>query len=197
MTDRKFSVEDKYRVLEGRIAITGVQALVRVTLDQQRRDRAAGLHTATFVTGYQGSPLGELDKQFMKAGRLLEEHDIVWQAGINEELAATAVYGSQLVHTFPKPKYDGVLGMWYGKSPGVDRSMGRPQARKLRRHVQVRRGPSPGRGRSRLQELHASLRQRRAVLRRQHARTVSGQSAGGAGLRTSRLWHVPATRGCG
>ena len=123
MTVRTFSLEDKYRVQEGRIAITGVQALVRVPMEQHRRDLAAGLNTATYISGYQGSPLGELDKQIQMAGPLLAEHHIVWRAGINEDIAATSIYGSQLLHTFPKPKYDGVLGMWYGKAPGVDRSM--------------------------------------------------------------------------
>ncbi len=123
MTDRTFSLEDKYRVLEGQIAITGVQALVRVPIDQNRRDREAGLRTATYITGYQGSPLGELDKQIKSALGILKEHQVEWRAGINEDLAATSIFGSQLLHTFPKPKVDGVLGMWYGKSPGVDRSM--------------------------------------------------------------------------
>jgi indolepyruvate ferredoxin oxidoreductase len=123
MAQPTFSLDDKYQVREGKIAITGVQALVRVPMEQFRRDRAAGLNTATYITGYQGSPLGELDKQIKMAGPLLGEHQIVWRAGINEDLAATSIYGSQLVHSFPKPKYDGVLGMWYGKAPGVDRTM--------------------------------------------------------------------------
>jgi indolepyruvate ferredoxin oxidoreductase len=118
-----FSLEDKYRVQEGVIAITGVQALVRVPIDQNRRDRASGLHTATFISGYQGSPLGELDKQIKMAGPVIPEHDIVWRSGINEDVAATAIYGSQLAHSFPQPRYDGVLGMWYGKAPGVDRTL--------------------------------------------------------------------------
>ena len=123
MNERAFSLEDKYRVTEGRIAITGVQALVRIPMDQRRRDVAAGLNTATYISGYQGSPLGEFDKQIQAARALLKEHHVVWQPGINEEIAATSVYGTQLLDSFPEPKYDGVLGMWYGKSPGVDRTM--------------------------------------------------------------------------
>ena len=122
MTDRTFSLDDKYTRLEGRVALTGVQALVRLPMDQYRRDSRAGLRTGTLVTGYQGSPLGEIDRQFRLAGALLPEHQIVFQPGINEDMAATAIYGSQLLELFPHSRYDGIVGMWYGKSPGVDRS---------------------------------------------------------------------------
>jgi len=92
MASKTFDLDDRYTVLEGQIAITGVQALVRLPMDQNRRDRAAGLRVGTFITGYQGSPLGELDKQIRAAGHLLPAHDIVWQAGINEDVAATALF---------------------------------------------------------------------------------------------------------
>ncbi len=108
--------------MEGQIAITGVQALVRLPIDQHRRDSAAGLRVGTYITGYQGSPLGELDKQIRMAGHLLPEHDIVWRPGINEDIAATAIYGSQLLEHFPHQRFAGVNGIWYGKSPGVDRT---------------------------------------------------------------------------
>ncbi|MEE8433288.1 MAG: indolepyruvate ferredoxin oxidoreductase family protein, partial [bacterium] len=122
MAGKKFSLDDKYTVQEGQIAISGVQALVRLPMDQFRRDRAAGLRVGCYITGYQGSPLGELDKQIRLAGNLLSEHDIVWRPGINEELAATAIYGTQLLEQFPHERFAGVNGIWYGKAPGVDRT---------------------------------------------------------------------------
>jgi len=102
--------------------MSGIQALVRLPLDQMRKDRAAGLNTATFISGYRGSPLGGYDLQLEKNSKLLEEHDVKFQPGVNEELAATAVWGSQQVNLFEGAKYDGVCGIWYGKTPGVDRS---------------------------------------------------------------------------
>ena len=115
-------VDDKYTARSGEVVMTGVQALVRLPFDQHRRDAAAGLHTATLVTGYRGSPLGGLDMAFARAGDLVAQHHVRFINGVNEDLAATAIYGSQLANTLPDPKYDGVLGMWYGKGPGVDRS---------------------------------------------------------------------------
>ncbi|HEX7927698.1 MAG TPA: hypothetical protein VF678_08910, partial [bacterium] len=117
-----FSLDDKYTRREGQVLITGVQALVRLPLDQHRRDQAAGIRTGTYVSGYQGSPLGELDKQMRLAGKHLKEHDVVFQAGINEDIAATAIYGTQMLEQFPHNKFDGVVGIWYGKAPGVDRT---------------------------------------------------------------------------
>src|SRR6201993_462594 len=89
---------------------------------QRARDRAAGLHTAGFISGYRGSPLGTYDSALWQAKALLENNDIRFQPGLNEDLAATAVWGSQQVGLFPGAKVDGVFGMWYGKGPGVDRS---------------------------------------------------------------------------
>ncbi len=117
-----FSLDDKYTLTEGRVAITGVQALVRLPLDQHRRDREAGLRVGAFVSGYPGSPLGEYDKQLARAGALLTQHDVVSRPAINEETAATAIYGAQLLERFPHQRFDGVVGYWYGKTPGVDRS---------------------------------------------------------------------------
>ncbi len=117
-----FSLDDKYTLTEGRVAITGIQALVRLPMDQHRRDREAGLRVGGFVSGYPGSPLGEYDKQLMRAGRLLADHDVVCQPAINEETAATSIYGAQLLERFPHQRYDGVVGYWYGKTPGVDRT---------------------------------------------------------------------------
>jgi indolepyruvate ferredoxin oxidoreductase len=117
-----FSLDAKYIEERGRIYLSGIQALVRLPLDQHRADQRRGLHTATFVSGYRGSPLGGLDQTLERHGKLLREHHVVFSSGLNEDLAATAVFGSQMVSLFPDPKYDGVLGMWYGKAPGVDRS---------------------------------------------------------------------------
>ena len=116
------TLDDKYTVLEGSVYLTGIQALVRLAIDQQRRDARAGLRTGAFITGYEGSPLAGYDLTLARVGRLLSEHRIVHQPAVNEELAATAVMGSQSVHLFPGPQVDGVNGIWYGKGPGVDRS---------------------------------------------------------------------------
>jgi indolepyruvate ferredoxin oxidoreductase len=116
------TLDDKYARFEGRVFLTGIQALVRLPLLQARRDRAAGRNTAGFISGYRGSPLGGYDLALWAAKTHLAAHNIVFEPGINEDLAATAVWGSQTVGLLPKPKYDGVFGLWYGKGPGVDRS---------------------------------------------------------------------------
>ena len=118
---RSASLDDKYTTTSGRVYLTGYQALVRLLMIQRERDRAAGLNTAGFVSGYRGSPLGGLDLSLWKAAEHLAEHDIVFQPGINEDLAATAVWGSQQVSLSPKARVQGVFAMWYGKGPGVDR----------------------------------------------------------------------------
>jgi indolepyruvate ferredoxin oxidoreductase len=117
----KVSLDDKYALDRGRVFLTGIQALVRLPMLQRQRDRAAGLNTAGFVSGYRGSPLGGLDQALLRATRFLEENHIVFQPGVNEDLAATAIWGTQQVNLFAGAKYDGVFGMWYGKGPGVDR----------------------------------------------------------------------------
>ena len=119
----KVSLDDKFTKEEGRIYLNGTQALVRLTLMQRRRDLDAGLNTAGYVTGYRGSPLGGIDKEFGTAARHLEKHHIKFHPGVNEDLAATAIWGSQQANLDTVlAKYDGVFGMWYGKGPGVDRS---------------------------------------------------------------------------
>jgi indolepyruvate ferredoxin oxidoreductase len=120
---RSVSLEDKYVLEEGIVFLSGVQALVRVLLDKHRADARQGLRTATLVSGYQGSPLGGFDKEVMRLGELAARHEVHLVPGLNEELAATAVYGSQLVNNLPGPRYDGVLGVWYGKNPGLDRAI--------------------------------------------------------------------------
>src|SRR5471030_2313976 len=122
MTLRPVSLDDKYDLAQDRVLVTGYQALIRACLMQKARDRAAGLNTGGYLTGYRGSPLGGLDQQFMRAGRQLSAADIKFQPGINEELAGTALWGTQQAELRGEGKFDGVFGMWYGKGPGVDRS---------------------------------------------------------------------------
>ncbi len=121
-TLRSVSLDDKYDLDQGQVLVTGYQALIRACLMQKERDRRAGLNTAGYITGYRGSPLGGLDQQFQRAGRFLAPKDIKFQAGLNEELAATALWGSQQAELRGEGKFDGVFGVWYGKGPGVDRS---------------------------------------------------------------------------
>src|SRR4030081_434 len=116
------SLDDKYDLRKSRVFVTGFQALVRLTLMQKERDRRAGLNTAGYVTGYRGSPLGALDQQFMRAGASLAKHDIVFPPATNEDLAATALSGSQQAELRGEGRFDGVFGLWYGKGPGVDRT---------------------------------------------------------------------------
>src|ERR1700680_2086121 len=116
------SLDDKFDLAQARVFVTGFQALVRLCLMQKERDRRAGLNTAGYVTGYRGSPLGGLDQQFARAQAHLRAADVVFKAGINEELAATALGGTQQAELRQEGKYDGVFGIWYGKGPGVDRT---------------------------------------------------------------------------
>ncbi len=116
------TLDDKYDLTKSRVFVTGYQALVRLTLMQKELDRRAGLNTAGYVTGYRGSPLGGLDYQFQRVAALLQKNDVVFQPGINEDLAATALWGSQQAELRGEGKYDGVFGIWYGKGPGVDRT---------------------------------------------------------------------------
>jgi indolepyruvate ferredoxin oxidoreductase len=115
------SLDDKYTLGKGRVFLTGTQALVRLMLLQRERDVRAGLNTAGYISGYRGSPLGGVDQTMWGAKKHLERHHVVFHPGVNEDLAATAVWGTQQVGMFPGAKYDGVFGMWYGKGPGVDR----------------------------------------------------------------------------
>jgi indolepyruvate ferredoxin oxidoreductase len=118
---RDVSLDDKYQLESGRVYLTGVQALVRLLILQRQRDVAAGLNTAGFVSGYRGSPLGALDQSLWSAAKFLDRAHIKFQPGLNEDLAATSIWGSQQVNMYPGAKYDGVFSMWYGKGPGVDR----------------------------------------------------------------------------
>jgi indolepyruvate ferredoxin oxidoreductase len=117
----KASLEDKYTVASGRVFLTGMQALIRLMMLQRERDAHAGLNTAGFISGYRGSPLGGFDQTLRRAQEHLERSHIRFQPGLNEDLAATAIWGTQQLNLFPGAKYDGVFSMWYGKGPGVDR----------------------------------------------------------------------------
>jgi indolepyruvate ferredoxin oxidoreductase len=119
---RTVTLDDKYALERGPAYLNAPQALVRLMMLQRERDRTAGLGTAGFVSGYRGSPLGGLDLAFTRAAKHLERHDIRFQPGLNEDLAATAVWGTQQLGLFPGARRDGVFALWYGKAPGVDRS---------------------------------------------------------------------------
>ncbi|MBO0333380.1 indolepyruvate ferredoxin oxidoreductase family protein [Sneathiella sp. CAU 1612] len=118
----KISLDDKYELETGQVFITGTQALVRIPIMQRQRDAAAGLKTGGFISGYRGSPLGLYDQSLWKAKPFLKNNDIHFQPGVNEDLAATSIWGTQQLPMFGKTDFDGVFGIWYGKGPGVDRS---------------------------------------------------------------------------
>ena len=115
------SLEDKYTLPRGRAFMTGTQAFIRLAMLQHQSDVKAGLNTAGYITGYRGSPLGGVDMTAEKARKYLEAEHVKFHPGVNEDLAATTVWGTQQVNLFPGAKYDGVFSMWYGKGPGVDR----------------------------------------------------------------------------
>jgi indolepyruvate ferredoxin oxidoreductase len=122
MTLQNVSLEDKYKLASGRIFITGTQALVRLPIMQHLRDATEGFSTGCYISGYRGSPLGGYDQQLWAAKKHLAEHHVVFQPGVNEDLAATAIWGTQQLGFHGEPKYDGVFAIWYGKGPGVDRT---------------------------------------------------------------------------
>ncbi|MDB5776701.1 MAG: indolepyruvate ferredoxin oxidoreductase subunit alpha/beta [Herbaspirillum sp.] len=115
------TLDDKFTLERGRVFMTGTQALIRLAMLQRQRDAAAGLNTAGFITGYRGSPLGSVDQTAVKAAKYLTAQQVRFHPGVNEDLAATSVWGTQQVNLFPGAQYDGVFAMWYGKGPGVDR----------------------------------------------------------------------------
>ncbi|MFA3915798.1 indolepyruvate ferredoxin oxidoreductase family protein [Ruegeria hyattellae] len=122
MSKHMISLNDRFDLDKSPVLLNGTQALVRLMLMQKARDKAAGLNTAGLVTGYRGSPLGAVDMQMNRAARELTGADVTFQYGLNEDLAATALWGSQQAGLRGDGKYDGVFGLWYGKGPGVDRS---------------------------------------------------------------------------
>jgi len=116
------TLESRYSAPDGWLYMTGMQALVRLPIQQRLRDAAAGLNTGGYVSGYRGSPMGRYDIELWRAGAVLKQHNIVFRPGLNEDLAATAIWGAQQLTNFPGATVDGVFGIWYGKGPGVDRS---------------------------------------------------------------------------
>ncbi|PCH66536.1 MAG: indolepyruvate ferredoxin oxidoreductase, partial [Rhodobacteraceae bacterium] len=122
MSTQKISLNDRFDLDKTPVLLNGTQALVRLMLAQKARDRAAGFDTAGLVTGYRGSPLGAVDLQMQRAAGPLAEYDVTFQLGLNEDLAATALWGAQQAELRGQGKFDGVFGLWYGKGPGVDRS---------------------------------------------------------------------------
>jgi indolepyruvate ferredoxin oxidoreductase len=122
IVDPDYTLDTRYTRTDGRIYLSGIQALVRLPLMQAQRDKLSGLNTGGFISGYRGSPLGGLDQAFWKAKKHLKASGVEFAAGLNEDLAATAVWGSQQLNLFPGAKVDGAFAMWYGKGPGVDRS---------------------------------------------------------------------------
>ena len=123
MTLAAVSLDDKYAAWSGEVYMTGTQALVRLPMMQHLRDKAAGLDTACMISGYRGSPLGNFDRALWQAKQFVEKHRVHFQPGVNEDTAATALWGTQQVGLFPGAKHDGVFAIWYGKGPGVDRTM--------------------------------------------------------------------------
>lgn len=119
---RDVSLNDKFELTDGTAFMSGLQALSRIPIAQRRRDVAAGLNTGGFISGYRGSPLGALDREMSRARKYYDELDVKFMPGVNEDLAATAIWGTQQVGLHPNPQKEGVFGIWYGKSPGVDRS---------------------------------------------------------------------------
>ncbi|MCV2889462.1 indolepyruvate ferredoxin oxidoreductase family protein [Ruegeria aquimaris] len=119
----EMTLEDRLHQEEGWVYMTGMQALVRLPIQQRKRDVAAGLNTGGYISGYRGSPVGTYDMSLWQAAKVLKENNIYFQPGVNEDLAATATWGSQMVGLFPGAKVDGVFSIWYGKAPGMDRSM--------------------------------------------------------------------------
>ena len=119
---REVSLEDKYTLERGQVYLTGIQALVRLVMMQSASDRRVGLNTAGFISGYRGSPLGGLDQQLLQVTNLLQARNIRFLPAVNEELAATSIWGSQQAELEGRGLYDGVFALWYGKGPGVDRS---------------------------------------------------------------------------
>ena len=123
MTLAAVTLDDKYVREQGKVYITGSQALVRLPLMQIARDRLAGLSTACFISGYRGSPLHNLDKELWRAKQLLGPYPVHFQPAVNEDLAATSAWGTQQAALFADAKHDGVFALWYGKGPGLDRSL--------------------------------------------------------------------------
>ncbi len=170
--------------------MSGVQALVRLPMLQRKRDAIAGLNTAGFVSGYRGSPLGGYDQALWAAKKHLAAHNIVFQPGVNEELAATAVWGTQQLDLYPQTKkFDGVFGIWYGKGPGRRPLLRRLQARQHGRHREARRRDRDRRRRPHRQELD-----RRRTRATTSSRPAACRCSSRRACRTSSTWACTPSR---
>ena len=178
-------LDECYRLESGTLFLTGLQALVRLLLTQRYRDQRENLNTAGFVSGYRGSPLGGLDRELWRARPFLDSAHVRFEPGLNEDLAATSIWGTQQANLFPGARYDGVFSLWYGKGPGVDRSGDAFKARQFGRHRSARRRARGGRRRPHLQVLVAAAPERIRLHRCDDAGAESGRCAG-----TARLWAV-------
>ena len=193
----QFSLQQRYEAAPKQILATGIQALVRLPIDLMRADRAKGWNTAAFISGYQGSPLGGYDRELQSQRKLLDEFNIVHVPGLNEELAATSVFGSQTAQTYAKPKYEGVAGH-------LVRQVTRPRSRRRRDSSWQLRGygsqgwrRAAGRRRCCGQVVDASVAQRPHARRAAPAGLLPGHRAGCARSRHPRLRHVAAHRSLG
>ena len=196
-TPDEFSLDAKYTLERGRVYLSGIQALVRLPFDQHRADRARGLNTATFISGYRGSPLGGLDQTLERNPELLAEHNVVFSSGLNEDLAATAVFGSQMVSLFPRPKIRRRARHVVRQGAGRGSQRRRIQARQLRGHREERRRPRPRRRRSRLEVLDAAEPLRGRPLGRPDPDDLPGQRAGDPGHGPARLHALAHLRALG
>ncbi len=160
-----YALEDRYRLDKGRVYLTGIQALVRLPMMQRQRDLKAGLNTGGFISGYRGSPLGMYDNALWSAKRYLKENNIHFQPGLNEDLAATSVWGSQQTNLFPGATVDGVFSIWYGKGPGRRSLDGRAEARQCRGHFAIWRRDRAGGRRPWLPVLDAAAPERAGLCR--------------------------------
>ena len=188
------TLDSRYTASEGWVYLTGMQALVRLPIQQRLRDAAAGLNTGGYISGYRGSPLGRYDIELWRAAAQLKQHNVVFRPGLNEDLAATAIWGAQYLNSFPGATVDGVFGIWYGKGPGVDRSGD------ALRHANFT-GASPKGGVIALAGDDHGAKSSTAVNfsdtpvhGRRHAGDLSVQYPGTAGFRPARHRHVAILR---
>ena len=174
------TLDDKYALDYGHAFMSGVQALVKLPMLQRVRDQRVGKNTAGFISGYRGSPLGTYDQSLVKAQKYLDAHHIKFQPGVNEELAATALWGTQQLGFAPPGtnKYDGVFGIWYGKGPGVDRCSDVFKHANMAGTTRVGRCDCGGGGRPHFQELYRRPPERPHLQGLRHAGVLPGQRAG-------------------